>query len=621
MEPMAAYGMQMGGYDLPFAQEGIITYDPYNRPQEELDKANAAYMERTKDIVLPKFSNETSGMRFVREMNEAKQMGYANEPWFNMGMKGPGLQNYYDTFDSKGTWMAPKQERIWDPSKKQFGGLMKAQDGASVKPKISDSEKQYVDEKWNGDVDAYLAFKESAQAIQEDTDFQDQLFKQYQNVIKSDDYYTGKKQGKDNWYSALEGRNKKEVVDSLLAQEERNARLKAYGLDPYVTSQSTVKGANINKEALELIKNTPGLQDLDFSKGYLSQAAYIAYDDLVGGDKGKQKKSKQIGYEDELAGRETISGIDNASTNTTLGQRLYYIPKKEKDKGKAKADVKEKTEEETDRRDLEVMPFAQPPTTSFPGWTAPDIRNYYGTIKDKSRINKYYPWAAPVDLEEATPVYLDPTRELAAQSEQANMLTQSLAQFVGPQGLSSRTSGIQGVGAKQAADTLSRYNNANVSTANQFAAQNAQIRNQERLQNQAIAKDLYDKTVFTNQSFDNAMAAADQAQRAAFATGWKNASDIAMLNATSNQYDVDPFTGTVVFTGGKEVTPERSATFNSLLSDYLELGFKPETAVQAAKAAMGTSSGGYPGIDALVQQKKGGSMYVMGDTIFPFMFY
>ncbi len=37
-------------------------------------------------------------------------------------------------------------------------------------------------------------------------------------------------------------KNKKEILNQLLAQEERNARLEAYGLDPAATEQSAVKG-------------------------------------------------------------------------------------------------------------------------------------------------------------------------------------------------------------------------------------------------------------------------------------------------------------------------------------------------------------------------------------------
>ena len=273
---------------------------------------------------------------------------------------------------------------------------------------------------------------------------------------------------------------------------------------------------------------------------------------------------------------------------------------------------------EGQRPALTQMEFTEPPKVVTPEWTTPDKMNYYGALSDLYSVNKYYPWAPFVDLEEPDPYYLDPTRELAQQAEQANIITQGLGQFVGPQALSARASSIQGQGAEQAANTLARYNNANVQIANQFEQIKTNTRNQERLQNQAIAKQLYDGNTITNQEYDNTIRALRQNKRAAFATGWKNASDIAMLNATSPQYDIDPVTGTVVFTGGKTPMPERATTFDYYFRQYREQGLEPEDAIQAAKAAM---SGGGSNPYAMMDFAKDGGIFVMGSNVFPPMFY
>jgi hypothetical protein len=268
---------------------------------------------------------------------------------------------------------------------------------------------------------------------------------------------------------------------------------------------------------------------------------------------------------------------------------------------------------ETERPELEDVEVDPETGVVVPEWTTPDLMNYYGAFKDKYSLNKYYPWASPVDMEEMPGVYLDPTRDLAAQSEQANIMTNALAQFTGPQQALSRLSNIQGQGARQAADTLSRYNNANVQLANQIGSQNAQIRNQERAANQAISKQLYDQTTLTNATFDRDRRLADNVNRQAFATGWKNASDIAMLNATSPQYEIDPRTGTVVFERGKALRPEVNKTFDNLLKGYVAQGFEPKDAIAAAKIAMGQESN-YTGLDLA---KKG--LIVTGPMLYPFV--
>jgi hypothetical protein len=267
---------------------------------------------------------------------------------------------------------------------------------------------------------------------------------------------------------------------------------------------------------------------------------------------------------------------------------------------------------------MEVMDVAQQQMPIAPEWMTPDKMNFYGTLKDRYSLKKYYPWAPRYEPEVPRPTFMDPTRELAANAEQANILTQGLGQFVGPQALSARASSIQGQGAKQAADVLSRYNANNVGIANQFAQNAANIRNQAQLQNQATAKQLYDQTTFTNQQYDNSVRMADQAKRLAFATGWKNASDLAAVNATSDQYDIDPTTGAIVFTDPKQFKPQETQGFDDWLSYYKEdYGMDDDDAIKAAIQSMKGSSGNDIDISSLVQGKNG--MIVTGPMLYPFI--
>lgn len=333
-------------------------------------------------------------------------------------------------------------------------------------------------------------------------------------------------------------------------------------------------------------------------------------------------------FEDELLSDDAVlAKLKDAYVDNYFGVRQLDPKKKEEKKEDAEKkvetvveqEVEEKKDEQVTRPALNQVNVPPPPGISPAPWTAPDLRNYFGAFKDKASLRKFFPWAAAVDLEEPLPTYYDPTRELAQQSEQVNMITQGLGQFAGPQALSSRASQVQATGAKQAADTLARYNNLNVGLANQFEQLQSNVRNQERMMNQGIAKELYDKNVITNQSFDNAKRSADANIRQAFATGWKNASDIAMLNATSEQYEIDPRTGTVYFERGKDIRPEKAASFDRILQGYIAQGFDPKDAIAAAKAASGDTFG-YSG-PALASNYKDGGIYVMGSTVFPFMFY
>ena len=190
--------------------------------------------------------------------------------------------------------------------------------------------------------------------------------------------------------------------------------------------------------------------------------------------------------------------------------------------------------------------FAGPPVPRNPKWWLQDTINTAGAFGDLMRTKKYMPWEARVDLEEPRPTFLDPTRELAAQSEQANIAAQASAQFAGPQALAARLAAIQGQGAASAANTLSNINNQNVNIANQFEANQVGVRNQEQAMNQQMANRLFDKNTIANQQFDNALKAGRANLREAYNTALTNRAKTDALNQMYPNYQVDPTTGGLV---------------------------------------------------------------------------
>ena len=206
--------------------------------------------------------------------------------------------------------------------------------------------------------------------------------------------------------------------------------------------------------------------------------------------------------------------------------------------GKDKDGNCEKCEEEST---LDT-PDPSPPVREAEWWLQ-DTVNAAGAFGDLMGIRKRMPWEARVDLEEPRPTFLDPTRELAAQSEQANIAAQASAQFAGPQALGSRLSAIQGKGAAAAADTLSRINNQNVGIANQFEGQQVGIRNQEQLMNQQMANRVYDKNVIADQQFQNAKRAGRANMAQAYNTAVTNKWKTDALNQMYPDFQVSPASG------------------------------------------------------------------------------
>ncbi len=176
-----------------------------------------------------------------------------------------------------------------------------------------------------------------------------------------------------------------------------------------------------------------------------------------------------------------------------------------------------------------------------------DKINMGSAFGDMMRNKKYMPWETGVDLQEPRPVFLDPTRELAANSEQANIASQAASTFAGPQGLNSRLSQIQGQGSKNAADILSKINNQNINMANQFEQLGTNTRNQESMANQAMRTRLFDKNTVANQQFDNSKRAFRHNFKDGYNTALTNKWKTDALNQMYPNYQVDPRSGGRVF--------------------------------------------------------------------------
>jgi hypothetical protein len=193
--------------------------------------------------------------------------------------------------------------------------------------------------------------------------------------------------------------------------------------------------------------------------------------------------------------------------------------------------------EEFDPSTCDCIPI--PPPRKPPEWWLQDNVNVMGAASDLASVKKYMPWEARVDLEEPRPTFLDPTRELAAQSEQANIASQASASFAGAQGLGARNAATQGNAAAQAANTLSNINNQNVNIANQFEGTQVGIRNQESMLNQQMANRVYDKNTIANQQFDNAKLQGRQNLRNSYNTAVTNKWKTDALNQMYPNYQTE----------------------------------------------------------------------------------
>ena len=342
-------------------------------------------------------------------------------------------------------------------------------------------------------------------------------------------------------------------------------------------------------------------QTLDFQKEYHRLLPNEARR-IISSEKDPTTKGKGLSHgvkhdlaanEDEMFGKRTEQYWQKV-------KRAKPVVKKEKQ------DITLQKEENIPgaRPDLRRNPAVEIGKKTYAPWWLQDIVKISGAAADKARLNQYLPYQQipEVRLPEAT--LYDPTRELAANAEQANIQTQGMGAFAGPQALSARSSSIQGQALKNAADIEARYNNMNVGIANQLNQERTSIMNQAAQNRAGLNTQLWDKYTIANQQFDNSKAMARQNIRQSYIDGLTNRGKTQALNTLYPNFYTDPMTGFVNKTGYAAIDPTQASAsefkkIQTIMDTFPGTSFKDASAyVKGSKTADEESNQGiigYPG--------------------------
>ncbi|TXG78740.1 hypothetical protein E6Q11_00380 [Candidatus Dojkabacteria bacterium] len=326
------------------------------------------------------------------------------------------------------------------------------------------------------------------------------------------------------------------------------------------------------------------------------QAAYKGLQDASGDEKFKGTLENfnltPVGLKDSH-GKHTyqdkpISPVDKFFGNTTAGQAV--LPK-ELDK---ELTMEEYTPEEPKPEDPEkpLKHLGEPAKSPYAPWWLQDIINTAGAAGDYFRAKKYGPWQATPGVDLMSPTFQDPTRQLAANAELANIATQGAGMFSGPQAYNARSSQIQGQAATNVANTLASVHGMNVQIANQFEMANAQLMNQASDRKAQLATNLYDKNTIANQQFDFEKGALLHNLRNNYVNAITNRAQTQTMNSLYPQFAVDPTSGGFMhFTQGRDIKPKQSnkASVMDRAAEYKRMnpGWDDAAYVQMAKADAG----------------------------------
>jgi hypothetical protein len=338
----------------------------------------------------------------------------------------------------------------------------------------------------------------------------------------------------------------------------------------------------------------------------------------------------------------TMSPIDGVPTNSTLAHgvdpavdkgQFEAVPDENKEQAAGPCPECKRAdgtsyvpERNADNTCPPCVESGTPAQKTEPKMWLQDKMKIAGAFGDLMGAKKYMPWAAKYDLRTPKPTFMDPTRELAANAEQANIQTQALGQFAGPQALSARSSGVMGAASKNAADVLAKYNNANVNIANQFESNISNIENQEQQLNTGATQKLYDQTTIANQQYDNTKRALGNNLLNQTTSGITNMMKTDAMNQLYPQFDVDASSGgklTYDETKARKVKPEVSRDDDKTYYDECSKRYKDEATIQKCvdSKLKRSSSGGDGDVDAekvmSMYGQKGGFMY--SDITYPFI--
>ena len=348
---------------------------------------------------------------------------------------------------------------------------------------------------------------------------------------------------------------------SILRKSKVAGKQKTGQSGTYGTSVSIQEFIKRNPEYVKKFKETYNRDFTEadaetFQKDYNQHVEDLAYNraQQAGYDDDKAKSlAKRFAQSQGFKQGKLVSGdpsfIDKKFGEYTSSRfEPSFKPLKKQDPAKPTPPAAKKEEKKSEDQVVNrYSPKEQPIVPANAPWWLQDIIKVSGAAADSARIKKYQPWQATPGYSLPDATFYDPTRELAANTEAANVAMQAQQAFSNPQQLAAASSVAQGQMAKNAADIMGRYNNLNVTLANQLNQQRTDIMNTASANQAGMNTQLYDKYTTVNQQFDNSKALARQKLRQSYIDGITNKAKTQALNSLYPNFYTDPTSGGNVY--------------------------------------------------------------------------
>lgn len=285
------------------------------------------------------------------------------------------------------------------------------------------------------------------------------------------------------------------------------------------------------------------------SKGdtYGFQTAYIELEKMANDPKYKDVLKDFILTGDTQWGTadETVEGVSNRTVspadgwwgNTTTGQAALYNPE-----GK---DWKyEEVGIDTPEEELEVDGLEGVEREVPYGWTAPDTMQLGFDVKNRLGLKKYRPWVGKDIPTYLTPRFTSMEQPISKVNAQVMGALEGAGRLAQPsQSFGATASALGKTSADAIIDAGFKEQTYNIGQGAAADKYNTDLANSSNRLNNGLAKSLYDGNTIMNQNFDNAKRAIGQRFVTDYGTGWKNASNLQVMNTRDPNYNINAWTG------------------------------------------------------------------------------
>ena len=353
------------------------------------------------------------------------------------------------------------------------------------------------------------------------------------------------------------------AYNQFMDMQQRNMSLAANGYEVSTFQNSPGSNGTSNQDFEDAYKKI-GLKAPNKEDAAMQQAIYIGYRDLLKErDAGTLTDENllatlenfnitQVGQgDDAIAGdREgSISMIDGIYTNTTAGEIAGIT-----------ADPQIFEEDLADEKDSDIdIKTIKGVTDQTPhGWRAPDVKRLMSATKNLSSDVKEQPWAKIPDYHIPN-VYLDsPDQRAFNERGRIKGLEDTLSTYATPGTLAASASALSGAG--NVGQYISQVGRENKDRVNQHSAQVAGILNAAAGERAQIATSLHDKRALVNEKHRAFKREATKQWDDAYDWGFNKAAELAMVNARTPNYNVDPWSGKIQHVPGGPLTPNTAGT-------------------------------------------------------------